>query len=84
MFLGIKDFVEGTNGSHPLALEDALYQIVLDALQKNDCVIVDDIHVSHRRDERVPFLSSRGIPGFAHDRTRRLCGGIGQDYDPRQ
>ncbi|MCA9073022.1 MAG: ATP-binding protein, partial [Planctomycetaceae bacterium] len=45
-FLGIKDFVEATSERHPLALEDALHQIVLDALKTNDCVILDDFHVA--------------------------------------
>ncbi len=45
-FLGVGDFVDAARGSHPLALEDALYEIVLAALEKHDSVIVDDFHVA--------------------------------------
>lgn len=45
-FLRIQDFVEATSGRHPLALEDALYNVVFQALRDNDCVIVDDFHVA--------------------------------------
>jgi ATP-dependent 26S proteasome regulatory subunit len=42
----IKDFVEAIRDRHPLALEDSLYQVLLDALQKHDHVIVDDLHLA--------------------------------------
>jgi AAA+ superfamily predicted ATPase len=45
-FLRIRDFVDATPDRHPLALEDALYKIVLEALQENECVIIDDFHVA--------------------------------------
>jgi len=45
-FLRIKDFVDGTRGRHPFALEDALYEVVLESLREHDCVIVDDFHVA--------------------------------------
>ena len=44
--LRIQDFVEATSDRHPLALEDALYNVVFQCLRNNDCVIVDDLHVA--------------------------------------
>lgn len=44
--LALGDFVEGAGQRHPLALEDALYQMLLDALAKHDCVFVDDLHLA--------------------------------------
>jgi transitional endoplasmic reticulum ATPase len=46
VLLSVKDFVDATLDRHPLALEDSLYQVVLDALKQHDCVIVDDFHVA--------------------------------------
>jgi transitional endoplasmic reticulum ATPase len=45
-FLTLRDFVDECAVRHPLALEDALYKTLLDALAKNDTVIVDDWHVA--------------------------------------
>jgi transitional endoplasmic reticulum ATPase len=44
--LGLRDFVEACTDRHPLALEDALYQIVMDAIAEHDTVFVDDWHVA--------------------------------------
>ena len=44
-FLNIKDFVEASIGKHPLALEETLYQLILDTLKAHPLVIVDDIHL---------------------------------------
>ena len=44
--LSIHDFVDATQRRHPLALEDALYDVVFQALRESDCVIVDDLHVA--------------------------------------
>ena len=44
--LGLKDFVDACSGRHPLALEDALYQIVWEAITQHDTVWVDDWHVA--------------------------------------
>src|SRR6187401_179203 len=44
-FLSMKDFVEASLGKHPLALEETLYQLILDALKAHPLVIVDDIHL---------------------------------------
>jgi transitional endoplasmic reticulum ATPase len=45
-FLTVKDFVDAARERHPLALEDALYHVLLTALRDHDHVIVDDLHVS--------------------------------------
>ena len=42
----IQDFVEAIRDRHHLRLEDSLYQVLLDALQKHDHVIVDDLHLA--------------------------------------
>ena len=34
--LGIRDFVDTARNRHPLALEDALYDVLLDALRQED------------------------------------------------
>jgi predicted AAA+ superfamily ATPase len=42
----VKDFVESARQGHPLALEEALYRVLADALAQHDCVLVDDMHVA--------------------------------------
>jgi ATP-dependent 26S proteasome regulatory subunit len=44
-FLTMREFMESMRGQHPLALEEAFLQMVLGALEKNDAVIVDDLHL---------------------------------------
>jgi cytidylate kinase len=44
--LTVRDFVEQARERHPLALEEALYNVLFDALNRHDCVIVDDLHVA--------------------------------------
>src|SRR5438094_2969952 len=44
-FLNMKDFVEASTGKHPLALEETLYQLIVDALKAHPLVIVDDVHL---------------------------------------
>ncbi len=44
--LGVKDFVEAVQRRHPLALEEALQEVMLGALAQHDHVIVDDLHVA--------------------------------------
>src|SRR5262249_44523739 len=39
----IKDFHDALQPRHPLALEETFAQLVLSALAKNDCVLVDDL-----------------------------------------
>ena len=44
-FLGMKDFVAASRLKHPMALEETLYNLVLDALQAHPVVILDDLHL---------------------------------------
>jgi ATP-dependent 26S proteasome regulatory subunit len=44
-FINMKDFVEASATKHPLALEETIYQLIIDALKANPLVIVDDIHL---------------------------------------
>src|SRR6267142_5007379 len=44
-FLNMKNFVESSAGKHPLALEETLYQLIVDALKAHPLVIVDDVHL---------------------------------------
>lgn len=44
--VGLKDFVNACQDKHPLALEDALYEVVMASLVENDIVFVDDWHVA--------------------------------------
>jgi len=44
-FLSMREFVEASAQKHPLALEETLYHLIMDALKANPLVIVDDIHL---------------------------------------
>jgi ATP-dependent 26S proteasome regulatory subunit len=44
-FLNIKDFVEASTDKHPLALEETLYKVIMEALKAHPVVTVDDIHL---------------------------------------
>ncbi len=44
-FLTAKEFVNSLGTHHPLALEEAFYDVVFAALREYDHVIVDDLHV---------------------------------------
>ena len=41
-FLNMKDFVEASAQTHPLALEETLYRLLFDALSSHPGVIMDD------------------------------------------
>jgi predicted AAA+ superfamily ATPase len=45
-FLSIGSFVETAGKRHPLSLEDALFEVLLGALEKHDRVFVDDLHLA--------------------------------------
>jgi hypothetical protein len=45
VFLNMKDFVEASAKAHPLALEETLYRLLLDALNSHPVVIMDDLHL---------------------------------------
>jgi transitional endoplasmic reticulum ATPase len=44
-FLTVKDVVDATRRQHPLAIEEAFEQLVMQALQTHDRVLVDDLHL---------------------------------------
>lgn len=44
-FLNMKEFVEASSTKHPLALEETLYRLIMDALNAHSLVIVDDVHL---------------------------------------
>lgn len=44
VFLNMKDFVEASATTHPLALEETLYRLIFDALRSHQVVIMDDLH----------------------------------------
>ena len=54
--LTVKDFLNRVNTRHPLALEEAIYEVVLDALREHDCVIVDDFQCDRGDERSVPLL----------------------------
>jgi ATP-dependent 26S proteasome regulatory subunit len=41
----MQDFVEASSQKHPMALEETLYNLALDALKKHPVVILDDLHL---------------------------------------
>src|SRR5262245_9294500 len=43
--LGMKEFVDASSLKHPMALEETLYNLVLDALKSHPVVILDDLHL---------------------------------------
>jgi transitional endoplasmic reticulum ATPase len=43
--LRMKDFVDASSQRHPLALEETLYHLVLEALKTHSVVMVDDVHL---------------------------------------
>jgi transitional endoplasmic reticulum ATPase len=45
VFLNMKDFVEASAKTHPLALEETLYRLLFDALSSHPVVIMDDVHL---------------------------------------
>jgi ATP-dependent 26S proteasome regulatory subunit len=44
-FLGMKDFVDASSQKHPMALEETLYNLVLEALKAHPVVLLDDLHL---------------------------------------
>ncbi len=44
-FINLRDFVEASAKSHPLALEETLYKLVFEALREHALVIMDDVHL---------------------------------------
>ena len=46
VILGCPELFQGAQGGHPLSLEDAFANAVLEALQQHDVVLLDDWHVA--------------------------------------
>ncbi len=44
-FLNMKDFIDAMRDQHPLAFEETFEQMTMDALQTDETVIVDDLHL---------------------------------------
>jgi ATP-dependent 26S proteasome regulatory subunit len=44
-FLSMAEVLDATRRQHPLAVEEAFEQLVLEALRAHGCVIVDDLHL---------------------------------------
>lgn len=44
-FLDLREFMNAMRNSHPMAMEETFGQMALDALQKHDVVILDDLQV---------------------------------------
>jgi ATP-dependent 26S proteasome regulatory subunit len=44
VYLTSREIVEASAGTHPLALEETVYRVVRDALERHRVVIVDDFH----------------------------------------
>src|SRR5487761_900909 len=78
--LSLRNFVELLAQRHPLALEDALYETMLDALTNHECVIVDDLHLAIRVATRCHFNPRSGyleapmtvVAGYAASSGKRL------------
>ena len=45
VLLTMKDFVDAMRSQHPLAMEETFEQLLMDAFQENDTVLVDDFHL---------------------------------------
>ena len=45
VYLSMRDFHQAMAGRHPLAIEEALIQVIRDGMEQNDTVIVDDLHL---------------------------------------
>jgi transitional endoplasmic reticulum ATPase len=59
-FLGMKDFVAASSLKHPMALEETLFNLVLDALQAHPVVILDDLHLLDLSSAGCHFYPRRG------------------------
>ena len=79
-FLDVRDFVEATANTHPLALEENLYRLLFDALRSHAVVIVDDVHLldlfscGHHFYPRAGYFNSvmMGLCTYALDAGKKL------------
>jgi transitional endoplasmic reticulum ATPase len=90
-FVGIREFVDEARLRHPLAAEDALYQVLFDAVQQNDIVFVDDFHVATHMMTSCHFYPRSGfidspmsaIASYVIDVGKKLViGSVGQLSGP--
>jgi predicted AAA+ superfamily ATPase len=80
LLVTIRDFVEAATRRHPLALEDALYHLLLDALSQHDQVLVDDLHLATAVTSGCHFYPRAGLldapltvlASFAADAGKKL------------
>jgi AAA+ superfamily predicted ATPase len=90
--VGAAEFVEAIRDRHPLALEDALYDVLLKALQAHDTVVIDDLHViTAVMSDCHPFYQRAGLSNvpftvlatYAQQHGKKLIVGTsGQLNDP--
>ena len=79
-YLGMNDFVAASSVKHPMALEETLYNLVLDALKAHSVVIVDDLHLLDLYSSgchfypRSGYLNSvmMGLCTYALEKDRKL------------
>jgi len=87
-FLNMKDFVEASTGKHPLALEETLYQLIVDTLKAHPLVIVDDIHLLDLFSAGCHFYPRSGyfnsimmgLCTYALDAKKKLIFGTRSDF----
>jgi ATP-dependent 26S proteasome regulatory subunit len=85
-FLNMKEFVEASADRHPLALEETLYRLIMDALKANPLVIVDDVHLLDLFSAGCHFYPRSGyfnsimmgLCTYALEAKKRLVFGTGQ------
>lgn len=79
-FLNMKDYMDVSGAGHPLALEEALYDMVLKALKAHPVVILDDVHLLDLASfgchayPRVGYLNAvmMGLCVYALEMNRKL------------
>jgi ATP-dependent 26S proteasome regulatory subunit len=86
VFLNMKDFIDAMQDRNPLALEETFEQMVMDALQANEIVIVDDLHLINNvvccggAYPRLRFLDAplTALTTYAVEAQKKLI--FGDDY----
>jgi ATP-dependent 26S proteasome regulatory subunit len=82
-FVSMRDYVERLQAAHPLALEETFLKLILSALQDNDAVYLDDLHLlsavvcCHYSYPRKDFLEPalNVIASYVDDADKRLVVG---------
>ena len=60
-FVTLQDFVDALINRHPLAMEEAYYELLLAALREHDTVIVDDLQVANGIMQGCGFYLRSGL-----------------------